>query len=143
MRAVSRNYSKSELLYSHLYSLNSFRLKNLSLKRRLFNIFWDRKSLQLISLAIDRNQSKNQKIIKSLLKRLKEANSDLWGKLGSFLIYFSYTYIKKINCFLLSLFKSRVYKFTQNNIIYLYTKYQIKTRWISAGKKFPGWNHIK
>jgi len=90
-----------------LYRLNSFRLKNLS------------------------------------LKRLKEANSDLWGKLGSFLIYFSYTYIKKINCFLVSLLKSRVYKFTQIDIIYLYTKYKIKTQWISAGKKFSGWNHIK
>jgi hypothetical protein len=34
--------------------------------QRLFNIFWDCKNLPLIPLAIDCNQSKTQKIIKSL-----------------------------------------------------------------------------
>lgn len=47
------------------YFLQSFLAIVIAL--RLFNIFWYRQNLPLISLAIDCNQSKTQKIIKSLI----------------------------------------------------------------------------
>jgi hypothetical protein len=40
----------------------------------LFNIFWDRQNLPSLPLAIDHNQSKTQKIIKSLEKGLVTAD---------------------------------------------------------------------
>jgi hypothetical protein len=48
---------------------------------RLFNIFWDRKNLPLIPPGIDFNQSKTQKIIKSLENKgtLGEFQSKLLG----------------------------------------------------------------
>src|SRR5450759_2917110 len=76
VHSVSKQYQdvacETSLRY-HLKKLNMEELIKSNEKiLRLFNICWDRKSLQLISLAIDRNQSKNQKIIKSLKILLQE-----------------------------------------------------------------------
>ena len=49
-----------------LYPENDYSIGFSSRGWRLFNIFWDRQNLPLIPLAIDCNQSKTQKIIKSL-----------------------------------------------------------------------------